>query len=263
MYKLAVVGNPIDHSLSPVVFAEFAKQFQLNLEYIKIKAYEKNFKETIVEFFNKGGMALNITSPFKQIAYEVADNATMRSRFTKSSNFLLLDKNHHIKADTTDGIGLVEDLHCNKHIELYQKNILILGSGFVLDSILLDLINANPTTIDILARNATRFEYLKAKFGVGRYDSNIEYDVVLNTSPNVEDNMLFKQIFVLKNNMVCYDLSYSATGQTLFLQTMWQVNNNIQLYDGLGMLVEQAKVAFIKLFDNIPDTKVVINSIRS
>ena len=65
MYKLAVVGNPIAHSLSPVIFAEFAKETGVSLDYQRICAPIDEFESVVKKFFESGGHALNITAPFK------------------------------------------------------------------------------------------------------------------------------------------------------------------------------------------------------
>lgn len=256
MYKLAVVGNPIDHSLSPRIFELFAKQFRLDLRYDKILAHDgADLKIKVDGFFNSGGLALNITSPFKYLAYSNAAQYSMRANFCKASNFLTY-RDKKIFADTTDGIGLITDIEKNKERQLNGTKVLILGSGFVLDSILLDFIVANPERIDLLARNSDRLDYLNAKFMVGRFNPKVKYDVIINSTPNVETNQLFSQIKNIADNALCYDLSYKSN--KIFLNHMKNINQTVEAVDGLGMLVEQAKVAFIRLFNKVPDSESVI-----
>jgi len=252
MYKLAVVGNPIAHSLSPLIFDLFAKQFSLELEYKKILAQTaEDFAHKVKEFFVNGGFALNITSPFKNSAYQVANSHTARANFCQASNFIR-SLDNTLLADTTDGIGLINDIKSNKQYSLKGKKVLIIGSGYVLDSILLDLIVENPTQIDVLARNTDRINYLTNKFGVGSFTPDTRYDVVFNSTPNTPDNLLFASIKNLNDAALCYDLTYGKS--SLFLEQMQKANAKIQRYNGLGMLVMQAQVAFTELFGHIPDT---------
>ena len=252
MYQLAVVGNPIAHSLSPIVFDLFAAQYGIELNYQRILATDAaDFNTKVKHFFATGGLALNVTSPFKQDAFSVADLHTSRAGFCRAINFLSLNESREIVADTTDGLGLVNDIELNQHLELAHKNLLIIGSGYVLDSILLDLIAKNPQSIDILARNVDRVVFLGNKFATGVFDSQKNYDIILNSTPNSPDNALFAKILQIKDSTFCYDLTYA---KSLFLTTMNKLNPNSRRCNGLGMLVEQARVAFIKLFAKTPDT---------
>jgi shikimate dehydrogenase len=261
MYKLAVIGNPIEHSLSPVVFNLFAKQFNLELEYKKILAQDsQDFTLKLKEFFAAGGNALNITSPFKNLAYQEASLHTARSNFCQASNFIQ-KKEEMLVADTTDGAGLVNDIKLNKQYSLKDKKVLIIGSGYVLDSILLDLIVENPTQIDILARNTDRIDYLANKFGVGKFIPEIKYDVGFNSTPNTPDNRLFTSIKNLKDGAICYDLAYAKS--SLFLEQMQRINSSVKCYNGLGMLVMQAQIAFTELFKQMPDTKEILSQLAN
>ena len=261
MYKLAVIGKPIEHSLSPVVFELFAKQFGIELEYKKLLAEDaEDFANKVKEFFANSGYALNITSPFKNLAYEVAGSHTARSNFCKASNFIR-NLDNELLADTTDGIGLINDIKLNKQYLLKGKKILIIGSGYVLDSILLDLIIENPSQIDILARNPDRIDYLTSKFGVGQFAPDNKYDVIFNSTPNTPDNSLFASIKNVKDDTLCYDLTYGKS--SLFLEQMQRINSQIKCYNGLGMLVMQAQIAFIELFNQIPDITDVLSQLSN
>lgn len=263
-YKLGVIGNPIAYSLSPRVFSLFAKQFNLDLTYDKILAKDNHeFAQIIQTFFAQGGYALNVTSPFKQEAYKVADIVTSRSKFCMAANFLRLNQSSsgkaNIVADTTDGIGLVEGITNNLQFSLANKNILILGSGFVLDSVLLDLIIQNPFRLDVLARNQQKLDALCDKYHVGKYDSSIRYDLIINTVPNNVENQLLNQLTQPHDSVIAYDMSYVENSK--FLNHMKDLNQSIKLHNGLGMLIEQAKVAFVKLFNLSPNTQVVFDQI--
>lgn len=261
MSKLAFIGNPISHSLSPTIFELFSKQFNIKLSCEKVLiTAEDEFKSFVKEFFKQEGLALCVTSPYKSLAFEIADTQSTRANFCRASNFLRLDTQGKILADTTDGIGLSNDLELNHNINIANKKILILGSGFVLDSVLLDLIVKNPLRLDILARNYARVNYLKGKFAIGEFKSDEGYDLIINTVPNNVENSLLNYIKSAKANTVCYDMAYSK--DTNFLKYMKELNPQVITINGLGMLVEQAKVTFMTLFNQIPDTIKVINTLK-
>lgn len=262
MYKLAVIGNPIEHSLSPIVFEYFAEQFNLQLNYTKILANNiSDFDKIVNNFFQDNGLALNITSPYKHEAYLIAHNKTARADFCKTGNFMYLNSQKEITVDTTDGLGLTTDIEVNNETTINNKKILFIGSGFVIDSILLDFITKNPSSISILARNHERVNFLKHKFSIDAHNINNHYDIIINSSPNVAENDLFNKISIINDNTLCYDLAYSKN-TTLFLQLMQKANPKVITQDGLGMLVEQAKIAFNKLFNKNPDSKKIIHQIK-
>lgn len=253
MHRLAVLGNPILHSLSPVIFSVFAKECGIMLNYERVLAdNDEHFSQIVRDFFKDGGLALNVTSPFKNAAYNVADTHTSRAAFCQASNFLTHNIDGQIVANTTDGIGLVLDLQVNNKLTLENKRILIIGSGFVLESVLLDLIVCNPIAIDILARNKERLVFLQNKFAVGEFRSEINYDLIINTIPNGRGAEIFAKITRVNNDAFCYDMNYTMD-KSLFLNSMQMINPNVLGCNGLGMLVEQAKVAFIQLFNHTPD----------
>ena len=110
MKKFAVIGNPINHSLSPQIHSEFARQHSIDLSYEKIMADDDiNFTSTIENLINKGYSGVNVTLPFKGCAAKISTIRSSNVDLTGSANTLSFD-NNAIAAHTTDGIGLVNDL---------------------------------------------------------------------------------------------------------------------------------------------------------
>lgn len=254
IYKLAVIGKPIAHSLSPMVFKLFANRDKTNINYTKILADdEHDFASKVKQFFKDGGYALNITSPFKQAAFKLATSATKRANISSASNLLRLDDNGDIIADTTDGRGLIQDITTNLATSLFGKNVLILGSGYAVDSIIPDIWQAKVNSIAILARNKLKVKYLMNKFKVVEYNPDMCYDIIINTSPNINDNQLFKHKFNLSEMALAYDLSYhNHLSDMAFFQMLKR--NDITTARGLGMLIEQAKLTYFDLFKRLPQT---------
>lgn len=262
MYRGAIIGNPIEHSLSPAVFDMFSKESGINLTYDKVLATDTtSFNRVVADFFNNGGTVLTVTSPFKQDAYNLANVATARSKFCRAANFLRLNGSGQVVADTTDGTGLLRDIEQNYKVKLANKNILIIGSGFVLDSILLDLIVANPLSIDVLARNKDRIGYLVDKFGINGFSPDKKYDIILNTVPNSSDNILLEQITKINSDAFCYEMAYSDFANNKFHKYIKVINSNTKVVSGIGMLVEQAEVVFKTLFNYSPKTIDVIKKL--
>lgn len=264
MYKLAIIGNPVKDSLSPEIFNLLARQVNIEIEYSKVLASSDTFSNLLENFFINGGLAVNITSPFKNLAYLNVKNRTSRADFCRASNFIKINSDGELIADTTDGIGLVNALKLYQKYNLETKNILIIGSGFVVDSILLDIIVQNPNKVDILARNNKRVEYLKNNFGINEFNILLKYDLIINVTPNIGENNLFNLITAqnIDKQALCYDLGYQKP-LTLFHEKILKIKSDVVCANGLGMLIEQAGVAFKKLFKISIDTTCVFEKLNN
>ena len=122
-------------------------------------------------------------------------------------------------ADNTDGIGLVADLRRMGRI-LKDKNILIIGSGSVIYSVLSSLEAEAPERIDLLMRDSSKLDdFVQKSRLVDAYDAKVSYDIVINTTPNVAENTLFKSKWAkrLSTHALAYDMIYTAK-QTMFLK---------------------------------------------
>ena len=251
MYQLAVVGNPIAHSLSPNIFAEFSNQTGIKLNYTRICAPIDDFERVVTDFFNNGGYALNITAPFKARAFATAAIHMPHTLLPRTAN-VLIKKDNQLIADNTDGLGLVADLSRNG-IELSQKKILIIGSGSVIFSVIPSLEECKPECIDLLMRDTSKLgEFMQKSRLIGEFSAETEYDIVINTTPNVPENCLFSQIKRLNMNACAYDMGYTAP-KTLFMQQMLAIDPTIMALNGLGMLIQQAKYGFYRMFGLYPE----------
>ena len=120
--SLAVIGNQITYSLSPHIWQMFATEFGISINYLKILVNNDpiEFKQNVSQFFEDGGLAMSVTSPFKKNAYEIISHHTALSNFCKVGN-LIYKNNDYIFTDTTDGVGLINDIENNHKIKLYNK----------------------------------------------------------------------------------------------------------------------------------------------
>lgn len=251
MYKLAVIGNPIAHSLSPLIWSEFAHQCAIELEYSKICAPIDDFEHVVRDFFASGGYALSVTAPFKARAYSLANQHNPHTLLSQTANHLIAKKDL-LLADNTDGIGLVADLRRMGRV-LKDKNLLIIGSGSVIYSVLSSLEAEAPKRIDLLMRDSSKLDdFIQKSHLVDAYAPEISYDLVINTTPNTPENTLFSQVKQLSTHALAYDMIYTAR-QTMFLKAMEQLNAEITQTNGIGMLIQQAAAAFSLIFNQTPD----------
>lgn len=251
-YLAAIIGNPVDHSLSPQIHLQFAEENRVNLEFIKLCPPLSDFKRYAVDFFMQRGVGLSITAPFKIEAFQLADHVSTYAEFAGSANGLKI-KDGLFHATNTDGIGLVRDLKQNKGHSLKNQKILIVGAGGAVAGIVPALIQEEPQSIILANRTLAKAEMLKNK----AQSFNAIKAVTFNQLPQLgpvdylfyglsvdltqEQQTLLKPV-IDPEKTICYDLNYGSR-LPAFLNTIKQFQVKC-FYDGLGMLVEQAAELF-------------------
>lgn len=265
----AVMGNPIAHSKSPRIHHLFAEQTGQLIGYDALLVEKDNFPAAVIEFMATGGKGLNITVPFKQEAWQIADTLSERAQRAGAVNTLWWNESGSLQADNTDGIGLVRDLTRNLSITLQDKTILLLGAGGAARGVLAPLLNEQPAGVHIANRTIERATELADSFAdLGMVQSSgfdsidmRNFDIVINaTAAGLEGQVPPLAAGVIGTNSVCYDMIYGPE-PTVFMQ--YAVQQGCQhAVDGLGMLVEQAAESF-RLWRGIaPDTTPVIDALR-
>ena len=109
MNKYAVIGSPIDHSLSPQIHSIFAQEADIEISYEAIEVNKENFKIKVDELLNKGYLGLNVTLPIKEEAFNYAEVKSENASLSESVNTLSF-LHSSIYGHTTDGDGLLADL---------------------------------------------------------------------------------------------------------------------------------------------------------
>ena len=126
-YRLGVLGDPIEHSLSPFIHSRFARNENINIEYLPYRVKEVDFDQFIKEFFSdKLAKGLNITLPHKKRAAKIEGNISKEAKYINAVNTIYKDGNL-LSLSSTDGIGFINDID-NRGFELEDKNILIIGA---------------------------------------------------------------------------------------------------------------------------------------
>ena len=264
----AVMGNPIHHSKSPQIHEQFAEQSKQDLVYSAMLVPKDGFENAANEFFKGKGRGLNITVPFKEEAYKLADSLTERAQTAQAVNTLMLQEDGTILGDNTDGAGLVGDLVLNNQVVLQGKRILVIGAGGAVRGILQPFLMQQPASITIVNRTFTKAQSLASsfkKFGVINAAEFSEltqpFDVIINgTSASLNGELPPLSSAVIGSQTIVYDMMY-ASKPTHFLE--WAKSHGAKkVLDGLGMLVGQAAVSF-ELWRNIrPNSQAVLESMR-
>ena len=257
----AVIGNPIAHSKSPLIHEVFAKQTNQAIHYGRIFSELNDFKKTTQEFFECGGKGLNVTIPFKLQAYELAQHKTPRAQSAKAANMLWLE-NGQLWCDNSDGEGLTRDLRRllkqrSSEAALKGIKVLILGAGGASQGVIEPLMGAGVASISIANRTHEKAEALAQQFSgmatAAKVDlkalpltelKNGSYDLIINaTATGLGDaSPISKDVLkaIIHPDTLAYDMVYGK--ETCFMQDAKALG--IAAADGLGMLVEQAALAF-------------------
>jgi shikimate dehydrogenase len=249
MDRYGVFGNPIGHSKSPQIHRLFAEQTGQTLSYEPLLAPLDGFPDFARDFFTQASGA-NVTVPFKEQAYRLADQLTDRARRAGAVNTLKKLDDGRLLGDNTDGVGLVRDLLDNARIELQGKRILLLGAGGAVRGVIDPLLAQRPSALVIANRTLSKAEQLAREFAeLGPVTANAfdplegPFDLIINgTSASLggERPPLTKNV-ISPGATFCYDMMYGAV-PTPFCQ--WAAALGATTRDGLGMLVEQAAAAF-------------------
>ena len=270
MDKYAVVGNPINHSLSPQIHSAFALQTEQDMSYEAIQLDTGHFEIQVRELMADGYSGINVTVPFKQMAWELADKLSPRSKDAGATNTLIFQADGLIVGDNTDGIGMSRDLIVNHQVLIEHRKILILGAGGAVRGVLEPLLAEKPATLTIANRSVDKAEQLVEDFyKIGELracayeDLGAEkFDLIINgTSAGLNRQVAPIPDEILGINSICYDMMYSRTEPTAFVD--WAIERGaLRAFDGVGMLVEQAAESFYIWRGVRPKTYEVIDQLR-
>jgi len=254
----AVAGNPIAHSKSPQIHAQFALQSNQAMHYGSLQPALGAFTKAAQDFFAAGGKGMNVTVPFKLDAQAFAKVLTSRAQLAGAVNTLWI-QDGQIYGDNTDGAGLVRDLLA-QDIVLKGARILLLGAGGAARGVLGPLLEQSPKHLVIANRSNAKANELVKIFSELTQGANLEsvtlddledsgkttpFDLVINATAAGLDNVspisnkAAANIFVPSS--FAYEMLYGKT--TSFMQQTLQ--RRARVSDGLGMLVEQAADAFL------------------
>ncbi len=163
MDRYCVFGNPISHSKSPLIHRLFAAQTGQQLSYEALLAPLDDFAGSLRAFFREGAGA-NVTVPFKEQAFALADQLSARAQRAGAVNTLMKLADGRLLGDNTDGAGLVRDLRENAGLRLAGQRILLLGAGGAVRGVLEPLLAEQPAELVLANRTLARAEQLAVDF---------------------------------------------------------------------------------------------------
>ena len=244
MKKFLVIGNPIEHSLSPRLHNYWIKNNNINAVYEKQKLIENDLERIISQVREKKINGINVTVPFKKAVISYLDELTVEANKTQSVNTIYL-KNNKLVGDNTDIIGFQKSVEDFKY-DLNNKEVFILGAGGVVPSIIFALIKMKVSKIIISNRTREKADVLKKSF------KNIEivdwgkapnFDMIINATSlglKKEDRINVDFLSTIKNKFF-YDVIYNPQ-ETSFLKVGKELGN--RTLNGKMMFIYQALSAF-------------------
>ena len=244
MKKFLVIGNPIDHTLSPKLHNYWIKKNNIDAIYKKQKLENSDLENLIFQIKDKKIYGINVTVPFKKSVIPFLDDLTLEAKETQSVNTIYLE-NDKLIGHNTD-IGGFETSIYKSNVNLTNKKILILGAGGVVPSIIYALIKMKVSEIVLSNRTKEKAENLKKSFKdikIIKWGEVSDFDMIINATTlglKEEDEINLDFSLSCKNKFF-YDVIYNPN-ETSFLKTGKKLGNIT--INGKLMFIYQAFLAF-------------------
>ncbi len=275
--RYAVAGHPVEHSQSPFIHAEFARQTGQAIDYGRLLCPLDGFAQTVRMFAadrSAGAVrGCNVTVPFKFEAFALATRRTPRAERAEAANTLRFDADEAggWLADNTDGVGLVRDIEHNAGTRLAGRRVLLIGAGGAAAGALGPLLEARPAALVVANRTRAKAEALVARHAdlatsaslsaCSPEEAGAGFDVVINaTASSLQGAEIPVDARVLAPGALALDMMYGAAARGFLA---WAEAHGARGRDGLGMLVEQAAEAFYVWRGVRPDTAAVLAALRA
>jgi len=251
---IALIGNPISHSLSPIMQNAALQYLGLDLIYIAIPCKDEDLELVLSSLKKINCKGLNITIPHKEKVFNLCSEISPIANKLKAINTLKLNSEKKWSATNTDVEGFIYPL---KNLNLAKKKSIVLGSGGAARSVIQGLINLNLSTISVISRNKSSLDELIKNFdnqtqlqGLLNSDDQAqilirEADLIVNTTPagmkttRYENNVIpYGEAFwrSLKSQTIVYDLIYNPSPTPLL---KFSAKKGCMTIDGLEMLIAQ------------------------
>lgn len=267
--RFAVIGQPVDHSLSPLIHRLFARQWTVDLDYRAIALAPENLATGLAALAAEGVYGLNVTLPHKQSAIALCGALSERARRAQAVNTLTAVDGTW-QGDNTDGIGLVNDLTQRQGIDLRGRRTLLLGAGGAASGVAPALLDAGIGELVVCNRSPEKADALVDALADParvhtRYwqdlDELAHFDLIINATSAGRGTQPLKLPFHLgARQTVAVDLGY---GRAAIDFLAWAKAAECgRTLDGLGMLVEQAAESFYHWQGVRPETDEVYDQLR-
>ncbi len=251
--KFLVVGNPIDHSLSPKLHNYWIKKYKINAVYEKNLLNKGEIEDLIFNVREEKIHGLNVTVPFKKKIIPFLDELSEEAEISQSVN-TIYKKDNKIIGDNTDIEGFKLSLEKTEQ-EIKNKKALILGAGGVVSSIIIALKKMQIEKIYLSNRTELKAIELKKNFSeieIIKWGETSDFDIILNATSiglKEEDEININYQKISKGKFF-YDVIYNPP-ETNFLKNAKKYGGIIK--NGKMMFIYQAQKAFFIWHKIIPE----------
>ena len=247
--KFGIIGNPIKHSLSPVLHKYWFKKYNINADYELIETKEKELPKIIKKIQQGDYIGVNVTLPFKQKIINHIDKIVNDAELTGSVNTVLLNNNKIVTGENTDVYGLQAAYF--KEIENnLNKKALVIGAGGVSPSVIISIKKSGIKNISITNRTDEKCIFFKKKFNflnvipwADLKDEIKNFDIIINaTSLGLKNGDDFNFNFAnTKNEVVYIDTIYNPLETKTF---KYLREEGRKVFNGLDMFIYQGQKSF-------------------
>ena len=247
--SFAIIGDPITHSLSPVLHNYWFEKYKIEAKYSLLNIKEKDIENVAIKIRNKELSGLNITLPYKQKIIPFIDKLVNDAKSTNSVNTIFLDETDTVIGENTDVFGL-QAAYLKEITDVRNKKALVIGAGGVSPSVIFALQKSKINNIAIINRTHEKSIFLKKKFNFlhilewSSLKQEIKnFDIIINaTSLGLKNGEDFQFNFdSVKDSMIYIDTIYNPL-ETKTLKHLKE--NKIKTFNGLDMFIYQGQKSF-------------------
>ena len=247
--KFAIIGNPIIHSLSPVLHEYWFKKYNIDADYAIIETSDKDLPKIIEKVKQGYYSGINVTLPFKQKIINFVDKVINDAELTGSVNTVLLDNEKTIIGENTDVYGL-QAAYLKEIDNSSNKKALVIGAGGVSPSVILSIKKSGINNISVTNRTNEKCIFLKKKFNFFNIISweNLKseiknFDIIINaTSLGLKNGADFNFNFSdTKNETIYIDTIYNPLETKTF---KYLKEEGRRVFNGLDMFIYQGQKSF-------------------
>ena len=245
----AIIGDPVSHSLSPVLHKYWFKKYKIEADYDLLPVSEKNLINVIKKIRERELDGINITLPYKNKVIPLIDKLVNDAKHTNSVNTIFLDENNDLVGENTDVFG-IQAAYLKQIENIEERKTLIIGAGGVSPSVIFSLEKSKVKNISIINRTHDKSLFLKRKFNFvnvlnwKEIENEVKnFDIIINaTSIGLKNGTEFSFNFDgVKKNLIYIDTIYNPleTKTLKFLK-----DSKIKTFNGLEMFIYQGQKSF-------------------
>tara|TARA_X000001036_G_scaffold433718_1_gene471832 strand:+ start:229 stop:1050 length:822 start_codon:yes stop_codon:yes gene_type:complete len=245
----AIIGNPVSHSLSPILHNYWFKKYKIRANYSQQNLEEKDLEQIVNKIRNKELIGVNVTLPYKQKIVRYIDRLVNDAQITNSVNTVFLDSNNNLVGENTDVFGL-QAAYFKEITNVANKKVLVIGAGGVSPSVIFSLRKSKIQNVSIINRTREKSIFLKKNFKFlnilewkNLKKEIADFDIIINaTSLGLKNGNDFEIKFDnVKESLIYIDTIYNPI-ETKTLKFLKE--NKIKTFNGLDMFIYQGQKSF-------------------